>query len=202
MLARSVHASRATTRARLRSRRTAVVVVVTIERHNNGVGEETEDVFFALAAAEDDRDGGENVEEMDDRTFMNSFDRDGSAHATSSSPPSSSTNPLPVNFSSRRSGAPRKKTQREIEAQTIEDVNGFHSPWSQYEFRVEEDDDDDTTPWEEHMKEVMGKKANWPCWDFTKPEEEYEPEPEFVSFQKPPDKYDALRRGRGCIKNA
>jgi len=156
------------------------------------VGRRRRTFSFALAAAEDDRDGGENVEEMDDRTFIDSFDRDGSADATSSSPPSSSTNPLPVNFSSRRSGAPRKKTQREIEAQTIEDVNGFHSPWSQYEFRVEEDDDDDTTPWEEHMKEVMGKKANWPCWDFTKPEEEYEPEPEFVSFQKPPDKYDAF----------
>ena len=93
------------------------------------------------------------------------------------------------------STTPRKKTQREIEAQTIEDANGFHAPWSQYELRVEEDDDDETTPWEEHMKEVMGKKANWPCWDFTKPEEEYEPEPEFVSFQKPPDKYDASRRG-------
>ena len=192
MLARSVHASRATTRAssfatnRCRRRRH------TIERHNNGVGRRRRTFSFALAAAEDDRDGGENVEEVDDRTFIDSFDRDGSAHATSSSPPSSSTNPLPVNFSSRRSGAPRKKTQREIEAQTIEDVNGFHSPWSQYEFRVEEDDDDDTTPWEEHMKEVMGKKANWPCWDFTKPEEEYEPEPEFVSFQKPPDKYDAF----------
>ncbi len=191
MLARSVHASRATTRAssfatnRCRRRHT-------IERHNNGVGRRRRTFSFALAAAEDDRDGGENVEEVDDRTFIDSFDRDGSAHATSSSPPSSSTNPLPVNFSSRRSGAPRKKTQREIEAQTIEDVNGFHSPWSQYEFRVEEDDDDDTTPWEEHMKEVMGKKANWPCWDFTKPEEEYEPEPEFVSFQKPPDKYDAF----------
>ena len=155
MLAKSVHASRATTRAssfatnRCRRRRH------TIERHNNGVGRRRRTFSFALAAAEDDRDGGENVEEVDDRTFIDSFDRDGSAHATSSSPPSSSTNPLPVNFSRRRSGAPRKKTQREIEAQTIEDVNGFHSPWSQYEFRVEEDDDDDTTPWEEHMKEVM-----------------------------------------------
>ena len=33
------------------------------------------------------------------------------------------------------------------------------------QFRVEEDDDDDTTPWK-NMKEVMGKKANWPCWTY------------------------------------
>ena len=87
MLARSVHASRATTRAssfatnRCRRRRH------TIERHNNGVGRRRRTFSFALAAAEDDRDGGENVEEVDDRTFIDSFDRDGSAHATSSSPP-------------------------------------------------------------------------------------------------------------------
>ena len=147
---------------------------------------------FALADEDEDEfnvdDGKED--EDDDQAFIDSFERDGSATSSSSS----STYPLRVKSIDALSSTttPRKKTQREIEAQTIEDANGFHAPWSQYELRVEEDDDDETTPWEEHMKEVMGKKANWPCWDFSKPEEEYEPEPEFVSFQKPPEKYDAF----------
>ena len=145
---------------------------------------------FALADDAEENDGhGEEID--DDRAFIDSFERDGSATSSSSA---SSAYPLPVKSikDASSSNTPRRKTQREIEAQTIEDANGFHAPWSQYELRVEEDDDDETTPWEEHIKEVMGKKANWPCWDFTKPEEEYEPEPEFVSFQKPPEKYDAF----------
>ena len=157
---------------------------------------------FALADEDEDEfivdDGKED--EDDDQAFIDSFERDGSATSSSSS----STYPLRVKSIDALSSTttPRKKTQREIEAQTIEDANGFHAPWSQYELRVEEDDDDETTPWEEHMKEVMGKKANWPCWDFSKPEEEYEPEPEFVSLQKPPKNTTPSRRRRGCIKNA
>ena len=149
---------------------------------------------FALAEDDDEFNVDDGKEDEDeDRAFIDSFERDGSATSSSSSS-SSSTYPLRVKSIDALSSTttPRKKTQREIEAQTIEDANGFHAPWSQYELRVEEDDDDETTPWEEHMKEVMGNKANWPCWDFSKPEEEYEPEPEFVSFQKPPEKYDAF----------
>ena len=149
---------RARRRARLRSRRTAVVVVVTQSRDTITGWEETEDVFFALAAAEDDRDGGENVEEVDDRTFIDSFDRDGSARDEFIAS-LVIDEPFTGEFFEQEEWCASEETQREIEAQTIEDVNGFHSPWSQYEFRVEEDDDDDTTPWEEHMKEVMGEES-------------------------------------------
>jgi len=95
-------------------------------------------------------------------------------------------------FSGNSSTLPRKKTAREIEAHNVMDVHGFHSPWSLYESRIDTDDDDDSTPWEDHLKEVMAKKDNWPCWDFSKPEEYYEPEPEFVSFQQPPAKFNAF----------
>lgn len=43
-------------------------------------------------------------------------------------------------------------------------------------------------PWETHIQNLM-ENGPWPCWDATKPESDFEPEPEFIPFKESPGEY-------------
>ena len=103
---------RARRRARLRSRRTAVVVVTQSRDTITGWGGDGGRFFCPgrrrrrpRRRRERRRDGRQDVHRLVRSRRFRARDEFVAS--------SSSTNPLPVNFSSRRSGAPRKKTQRE-----------------------------------------------------------------------------------------
>jgi hypothetical protein len=49
-----------------------------------------------------------------------------------------------------------------------------------------------TPPWEKELQDAM-REGPWPCWDADIPESDFVDEPRFMSFTKPPEKYDPFK---------
>ena len=43
-------------------------------------------------------------------------------------------------------------------------------------------------PWETHVRDLI-ENGPWPCWDASRPESDFEPEPEFIPFKETPGPY-------------
>lgn len=47
-------------------------------------------------------------------------------------------------------------------------------------------------PWEEELRDAL-REGPWPCWDSNIPESDFVDQPRFISFAKPPGKYDPFK---------
>jgi len=60
---------------------------------------------------------------------------------------------------------------------------------------------DEPPPWEAYAKRTM-EEGPWPCWDPKKPESDFYDPPRFVSFTKPPAKFDPFEERIKTYKEA
>ena len=71
--------------------------------------------------------------------------------------------------------------------------------WTMYD--PDHSTSDELPPWEVLTRKTM-EEGPWPCWDATKPESDFLDPPRFVSFTKPPAKFDPFEEKIKLYKEA